>query len=96
MKDKLLLHCLHSEPISQRQKGSTSDLEVPPAFPMKLAFHLLPLPAVSLLFSGMALPERSYKADNIQETNYLRSELISVSQQGSAVTPLGLEVPLFG
>jgi len=46
--------------------------------------------------SSAALPGRSCKYDNIQETNYLHSELISVSQQGSAVTLLGLEMLLFG
>jgi len=46
--------------------------------------------------SSMALPERSCKYDNIRETNYLHSELISVSQQGSAVTLLSLEMLLFG
>lgn len=46
--------------------------------------------------SSAALPERCCKYDNIQETNYLHSELISVSQQGSAVTLLGLEMLLFG
>lgn len=75
-----------------RHEGS----RVPPGFPIKLTSPPLRSSGIWLLAAARHCQGDLCKYDNTGETNYLRLELISVSQQGSAVTPLGLEMPLFG